>query len=153
MKLLDFTGRKVDPSLLLGDMKTKKEKDPNIKVRRFLTDTKLSVYPIQVYRAYKPYVSVVLHTPKKKKKETKAKTVKKEVSGGILMSVITGQRVVFQERALPLDLLLQCCTTTILLSPEVEDPGDKVEAAFRTLDSDGDGYLILEDFVQVRGQR
>ena len=32
MKLLDFTGRKVDPSLLLGDMKTKKEKDPNIKV-------------------------------------------------------------------------------------------------------------------------
>ena len=32
MKLLDFTGRKVDPSLLLGDMKTKKDKDPNIKV-------------------------------------------------------------------------------------------------------------------------
>ena len=38
MKLLDFTGRKVDPSLLLGDMKTKKEKDPNIKVRRFPTE-------------------------------------------------------------------------------------------------------------------
>ena len=33
MKLLDFTGRKVDPSLMLGEMKTKKERDPNIKVR------------------------------------------------------------------------------------------------------------------------
>ena len=31
----------------------------------------------QVYRAYKPYVSVVLHTPKKEKKE--AKTDKREV--------------------------------------------------------------------------
>ena len=50
-------------------------------------------------------------------------------------------------------MLLQCCTTTaVLLSPEVEEPGDKVEAAFRTLDSDGDGYLILEDFVHVRGR-
>ena len=57
-----------------------------------------------------------------------------------------------QERALPLELLLQCCTTAVLLSPEVEEPGDKVEAAFRTLDSDGDGYLILEDFVHVRGR-
>ena len=52
---------------------------------------------------------------------------------------------------MPLELLLQCCTTTILLSPEVEEPGDKVEAAFRTMDSDGDGYLILEDFVQIGG--
>ena len=59
---------------------------------------------------------------------------------------------VFQERPLPLELLLQCCTTTILLSPEVEEPGDKEEAAFRTLDSDGDGYLILDDFVQVRSR-
>ena len=34
MKLLDFTGRKVDPSLLMGSMKeSKKEQDPNIKVR------------------------------------------------------------------------------------------------------------------------
>ena len=34
MKLLDFTGRKVDPSLMLGDMKAKKERDPNIKVKK-----------------------------------------------------------------------------------------------------------------------
>ena len=33
-----------------------------------------------MYRAYKPYVSVVLHTPKKKKKEEKPKTDKKDVS-------------------------------------------------------------------------
>ena len=32
---------------------------------------------LQVYRAYKPYVSVILHTPKKEKKEVK--TNKKEV--------------------------------------------------------------------------
>ena len=36
MKLLDFTGRKVDPSLMLGDMKAKKERDPNIKVEKIL---------------------------------------------------------------------------------------------------------------------
>ena len=54
---------------------------------------------------------------------------------------------------MPLELLLQCCTTTIVLSPEVEEPGDKVEAAFRTLDSDGDGYLIMDDFVHVRSPR
>ena len=52
MKLLDFTGRKVDPSLLLGDMKTKKEKDPNIKVsissgqkQILLHNSDLTVYP------------------------------------------------------------------------------------------------------------
>ena len=50
---------------------------------------------------------------------------------------------------MPLELLLQCCTTNILLSPEIEEPGDKVEVAFRRLDSDGDGYIILEDFVHV----
>ena len=50
---------------------------------------------------------------------------------------------------LPLELLLQCCTTNILLSPDIEEPGDKVEVAFRRLDSDGDGYIILEDFVHV----
>lgn len=55
-----------------------------------------------------------------------------------------------QERLLPLELLLQCCTTSILLSPDIEEPGDKVELAFRRLDSDGDGYLILDDFVHVR---
>ena len=32
MKLLDFTGRKVDPSLIMGTSKDKKEQDPNIKV-------------------------------------------------------------------------------------------------------------------------
>ena len=32
MKLLDFTGRKVDPSLLMGFKENKKEEDPNIKV-------------------------------------------------------------------------------------------------------------------------
>ena len=109
---------------------------------------------LQVYRAYKPYVSVVLHTPKKKKKETKTKIGKKEVSDG----QTTGRELnilisLSQERPLPLELLLQCCTTTILLSPELEEPGDKVEAAFRTLDSDGDGYLILDDFVHVRSLR
>ena len=50
---------------------------------------------------------------------------------------------------MPLELLLQCCTTNILLSPDIEEPGDKVEVAFRRLDSDGDGYIILEDFVHV----
>lgn len=33
MKLLDFTGRKVDPSLMMGFKDNKKEQDPNIKVR------------------------------------------------------------------------------------------------------------------------
>ena len=37
MKLLDFTGRKVDPSIMMGFKEEKKEKDPNVKVllRRF----------------------------------------------------------------------------------------------------------------------
>ena len=35
MKLLDFTGRKVDPSLMMGFKDNKKEQDPNIKVRLF----------------------------------------------------------------------------------------------------------------------
>ena len=67
MKLLDFTGRKVDPSLLMGSMKeSKKEQDPNIKVRP-LTAAPLARWhadtpPAQIYRAYAPYVSVVLHT-------------------------------------------------------------------------------------------
>ena len=40
MKLLDFTGRKVDPSLLMGSMKeSKKEQDANIKVRLPTTGT------------------------------------------------------------------------------------------------------------------
>ena len=39
MKLLDFTGRKVDPSLLMGSMKSKKEQDPNIKVRLLTAGT------------------------------------------------------------------------------------------------------------------
>ena len=34
-------------------------------------------------------------------------------------------------------------------SPDIEDPSDRVEVAFRRLDSDGDGYLDLEDFYQV----
>lgn len=34
-------------------------------------------------------------------------------------------------------------------SPDIEDPNDRVEVAFRRLDSDGDGYLHLEDFVQL----
>ena len=41
MKLLDFTGRKVDPSLLMGSMKSKKEQDPNIKVRLLTAGTLL----------------------------------------------------------------------------------------------------------------
>ena len=32
-------------------------------------------------------------------------------------------------------------------SPDIEDPNDRVEVAFRRLDSDGDGYLNIEDFV------
>ena len=32
MKLLDFTGRKVDPSLMMGFKEEKGEKDPNVKV-------------------------------------------------------------------------------------------------------------------------
>ena len=36
-----------------------------------------------------------------------------------------------------------------ILSPDIEDPNDRVEVAFRRLDSDGDGYLHLEDFVHV----
>ena len=32
MKLLDFTGRKVDPSLMMGFKETKKDEDPNVKV-------------------------------------------------------------------------------------------------------------------------
>ena len=78
MKLLDFTGRKVDPSLLMGSMKeSKKEQDPNIKVRpltaaplarwHWLDDTP----PAQIYRAYAPYVSVVLHTPQSTPKKGK----------------------------------------------------------------------------------
>ena len=63
---------------------------------------------------------------------------------------MTSHQIIVQERVLPLELLLQCCTTSILLSPDIEEPGDKVEVAFRRLDSDGDGYLILDDFVHVR---
>ena len=37
----------------------------------------------------------------------------------------------------------------IFFSPDIEDPNDRVEVAFRRLDSDGDGYLHLEDFVHV----
>ena len=32
MKLLDFTGRKVDPSLMMGFKENKKDEDPSIKV-------------------------------------------------------------------------------------------------------------------------
>ena len=35
MKLLDFTGRKVDPSLMMGFKDNKKEQDPNVKVSVF----------------------------------------------------------------------------------------------------------------------
>ena len=76
MKLLDFTGRKVDPSLLMGSMKeSKKEQDPNIKVRP-LTAAPLARWhadtpPAQIYRAYAPYVSVVLHTPQSTPKKGK----------------------------------------------------------------------------------
>ena len=37
-----------------------------------------------------------------------------------------------------------------MFSPDIEDPNDRVEVAFRRLDSDGDGYLDIEDFYQVR---
>ena len=76
MKLLDFTGRKVDPSLLMGSMKeSKKEQDPNIKVRPLTADTlarcPAGTPPAQIYRAYAPYVSVVLHTPQSTPKKGK----------------------------------------------------------------------------------
>ena len=58
MKLLDFTGRKVDPSLLLGDMKTKKEKDPNIKVGRFLIEL-LHNPDLTVYQAGVPSIQTL----------------------------------------------------------------------------------------------
>ena len=35
MKLLDFTGRKVDPSLMMGFKENKKDEDPSIKVLIF----------------------------------------------------------------------------------------------------------------------
>ena len=33
------------------------------------------------------------------------------------------------------------------LSPDIEDPNGRVWVAFRRLDSDGDGYLNIDDFV------
>ena len=36
MKLLDFTGRKVDPSLMMGFKENKKDEDPTIKVYKHL---------------------------------------------------------------------------------------------------------------------
>ena len=35
MKLLDFTGRKVDPSLMMGFKENKKDEDPTIKVSNY----------------------------------------------------------------------------------------------------------------------
>lgn len=117
MKLLDFTGRKVDPSLMMGFKDNKKEQDPNIKI----------------YRAYRPYVSVVLHTPNQTPKKEKEKEKEKPL----------------ERKESSLKLLLHCCSSQMMLSPDIEDPNDRVEVAFRRLDSDGDGYLHLEDFVHI----
>ena len=46
-------------------------------------------------------------------------------------------------------LLLQCCAGGGLLSPDIEDPGDRVEVAFRRLDMDGDGFIDEDDFMEV----
>ena len=43
MKLLDFTGRKVDPSLMMGFKENKKDEDPSIKVLIFSLSHILSV--------------------------------------------------------------------------------------------------------------
>ena len=37
-----------------------------------------------------------------------------------------------------------------MLSPDIENPGDRVEVAFRRLDTDGDGYIEEEEFTQVK---
>ena len=37
-----------------------------------------------------------------------------------------------------------------MLSPDIENPGDRVEVAFRRLDTDGDGYIEEEEFTQVQ---
>ena len=42
-----------------------------------------------------------------------------------------------------------CCTAPPLLSPDIHDPSDRVEIAFRRLDQDGDGFLGPEDFAEI----
>ena len=47
-------------------------------------------------------------------------------------------------------LSLSCCSAAEILSPDIENPGDRVEVAFRRLDTDGDGYIEEEEFTQVK---
>ena len=37
-----------------------------------------------------------------------------------------------------------------MVSPDIEDPGDRVEVAFMRLDLDGDGFINEEEFTEVR---
>ena len=70
-KLLDFTARKCVAKVDMGPRK--KEENPNEKVEKCGLLISLYQY-FQTYRAYRPYVSVVFDTPKKK-----PKLVEKEV--------------------------------------------------------------------------
>ena len=60
---------------MMGFKDNKKEQDPNVKVSVF---NRLKLYILfKIYRAYKPYVSVVLHTPNQTPKKEKEKPLEK----------------------------------------------------------------------------
>ena len=157
--LLDFTGRKVDPSLMMGFKENKKDEDPSIKVGFIISLNTDHLNIITGLSSLQTLRFCCASHPSKYTKEGKEDFGKERRThfqitatfNYLCLSVVT-------ESAPPLllcsinsqvkDILIKT-NEELLFSPDIEDPNDRVEVAFRRLDSDGDGYLDIEDFFQV----